>query len=104
MITTGDINKPYEILCIVGTNVSNQNDVENNSGCAGNTSSKVSISTNDMYSKGADKLVSLAKGKGGDAVVNASFEYRIAISGTGNFTKQVKELFCFGTAVKFIDK
>ena len=53
-----------------------------------------------MYNKGAEELVSLAKKKGGNAVICASFEYRIAISGAGKFAKQVKELFCYGTAVK----
>ena len=42
----------------------------------------------------------LAKKKGGDAVVYATFDYRIAVKGTGNLAKQVKELFCYGTAVK----
>jgi uncharacterized protein YbjQ (UPF0145 family) len=103
MITTGDINKSYDILGIVGTHVSNQDEVTNKGGCGGNTNSTVSVTTNEMYSKGAEDLVSLAKGKGGNAVVYASFEYRIAISGTGNLSKQVKELFCYGTAIKFTD-
>lgn len=100
MITTGDINQKYTIIGIVGTTVNNQDTVQNEGGCGGNSTSEVSVDTNAMYNKGAEELVSLAKKKGGNAVICASFEYRIAISGSGKFAKQVKELFCYGTAVK----
>ena len=61
----------------------------------------VSVGTEAMYEKGANELFSLSKNKGGDAVIFANFEYRIALSGSGETAKQVQELFCYGTAVKF---
>ena len=91
MITTGDINQKYTIIGIVGTTVNNQDTVKNEGGCGGNATSEVSVDTNAMYNKGADELVRLAKAKGGNAVVHANFEYRIAISGAGKFAKQLKE-------------
>ena len=100
MISTGDIkDKKYSILGVVGTVVNNQASAQTSS-CGGSVESKVDTDTNTMYNKGADELLRLAEAKGGDAVIYASFEYRIAITGTGQFSKQVKELFCYGTAVK----
>jgi uncharacterized protein YbjQ (UPF0145 family) len=53
-----------------------------------------------MYQKGASELLKLSSEKGGDAVIYANFEYRIAIKGSGTTAKQVNELFCYGTSVK----
>jgi len=104
MITTGDIkDKQYKILGVVGTTVSNQDSVEAKGGCAGATKTDITVDTNSMYGKGANELLSLASAKGGDAVVYANFEFRIAIKGVGNTAKQVTELFCYGTAVKLSD-
>ena len=101
MISTGDIKeKNYKILGIVGTTVNNQTSVQGKGGCGGKTTTEVSVDTNSMYQKGADELLKLSKEKGGDAVIYANFEYRIAVKGTGNLAKQVNELFCYGTAVK----
>ena len=49
---------------------------------------------------GAEELLRLSTKKGGDAVIYANFEYRIATTGTGRGLKHVKELFCYGTCVK----
>ena len=103
MVSTGDINKKYKIIGIVGSNINNQEaatEAGGCGGCGGPVSTEVSISTEQTYEKAAETLLELAKQKGGDAIIYATFEYRIAVSGTGNFTKQVKELFCYGTAVK----
>lgn len=102
MVCTGDIkDKKYEIVDIVGALVDDQSSVET-SGCMGKNSTSVSVDANAMYSKGAQALLEAAKAKGGDAVIHASFEYRVAVKGTGQLASQVKELFCYGTAVKFV--
>ena len=106
MVSTGDIkDKKYKVLGIVGAVVNDQavvNKQAETASCGGPVNTKVLVSTdpNTMYNKGADKPLDLAKEKGGDAVIYASFEYRIALSGAGQLAKQVKELFCYGTAVK----
>jgi len=101
MISTGDIkDKKYTILGIVGTHVSNQDKIEGKSGCIGASTTDITVDTNSMYGKGANELVSLASAKGGNAVIYANFEFRVAVKGVGNSAKQVTELFCYGTAVK----
>jgi len=106
MVSTGDINNKYQIIGVVGSTINNQEDstaAGGCGGCGGPVATTVTISTEETYEKAAEKLLELAKAKGGDAIIYATFDYRIAISGTGNFTKQVKELFCYGTAVKITD-
>jgi len=100
MVSTGDLKQNYEVLGIVAANVDDQNTVAGKGGCGGATITSVTVDANTTYQKGADRLLELAKKKGGDAVVYATFDYRIAIKGAGNLAKQVKELFCYGTAVK----
>jgi len=101
MISTGDIKeKNYTVLGIVGATVSNQDSVEAKGGCFGKSETDITVDTNSMYQKGANELLQLSLSKGGDAVVYANFEYRIAIKGSGQLAKQVNELFCYGTAVK----
>jgi len=101
MISTGDIKeKKYTVLGIVGTTVSDQDSVQAKGGCFGKSKTDITVDTNSMYQKGANELLQLSLSKGGDAVVYANFEYRIAIKGSGQLAKQVNELFCYGTAVK----
>jgi hypothetical protein len=101
MISTGDIKeKKYKILGIVGAVVNNQATEEKEGFFGIKYDSEIDIDTNSMYEMGASELLKLSANKGGDAVIFASFEYRIAIQGTGNLAKQVKELFCYGTSVK----
>lgn len=100
MVTTGDLKQNYDVLGIVGATVDDQNSVEGKAGCGGATTTTISVDANTTYQKGAERLMELSREKGGDAVVYATFDYRIAIKGAGNLAKQVKELFCYGTAVK----
>ena len=100
MVCTGDIkDKKYEIVDIVGALVDDQSSVET-SGCMGKNSTSVSVDANAMYL--VARLLKASKAKGGDAVIHASFEYHVAVKGTGQLASQVKELFCYGTAVKFV--
>ena len=102
MVCTGDIKeKKYEILDVVGALVNDQESVETK-GCMGSNETKVSVDANAMYSKGAQALFEAAQAKGGDAVIHASFDYRMAVKKSGQNVSQVKELFCYGTAVKFV--
>ena len=102
MVCTGDIKeKKYEILDVVGALVNDQASVET-SGCMGENATNVSVDAHAMYSKGAQALLAAAQAKGGDAVTHASFEYRVAVKGTGQLASHIKELFCYGTAVKFV--
>jgi len=101
MISTGDIKeKNYKIIGIIGAIVNNQT-VQEKKGMFGIKYAEVTdIDTNSMYQMGAEELLRLSTKKGGDAVIYANFEYRIATTGTGRGLKQVKELFCYGTCVK----
>lgn len=96
MVTTGDLKQDYTVLGIVGATVDDQNPVEAKGGCGGSSTTSVTIDANTTYQKGAERLLALAMEKGGDAVIYATFDYRIAVKAA----KQVKELFCYGTAVK----
>ena len=102
MVCTGDIKKEYEILGIVGTTINDQSTLSqpNPFGCGGAVQTEVAVSASETYTRAEQALLQQAQIKGGDAVIYATFDYRIAISGSGNLTKQVKELFCYGTAVK----
>lgn len=101
MISTGDIKKNYEVIGVVATLVDDQAEIAGKGGCGGVTSTTVTEDANRTYKKGAQQLLELAKAEGGNAVIYAVFDYRIAVRGSGNLAKQVKELFCYGTAVKF---
>lgn len=102
MVCTGDIKeKKYEILGVVGALVDDQESAET-TGCMGSAETVVSVDANAVYSKGAQALVEKAQVKGGDAVIYASFDYRMAVKKSGQSVSQVKELFCYGTAVKFV--
>ena len=104
MVSTGDIkDKKYEVIGVVATIVNDLETVEvETASCGGKqkTSTIVATDANAMYNKGADELLVLAKAKGGNAVVYANFDYRIALTVTGEAAMQTKELFCYGTAVK----
>ena len=79
MISTGDIKeKNYKIIGIIGAIVNNQT-VQEKKGMFGIKYAEVTdIDTNSMYQMGAEELLRLSTKKGGDAVIYANFEYRIA--------------------------
>ena len=53
------------------------------------------------YARGEALLLRQAKTRGGNGVFFARFDYRIAVQTLGKTSRQVQELFCYGTAVKF---
>ena len=89
LITTGDINEDYEIIDAIFA----------------------LDSCKESFFKGADPNQAFDKVKeglrkkcfelGGHAVINCQFEYRVAVA-TGAFggSKQVIEIFAYGTAVR----
>ena len=124
LVSTGDIPNKYSIIGIVGARVDNTDSTITKApscgGCGGgNTTARIYVSTDTTYKRGADALLAAAKDKGGNAVVFARFEHRIAIemlSDAGGAVKkifdktasdskasQVLELLCSGTAVKVED-
>jgi uncharacterized protein YbjQ (UPF0145 family) len=100
MLSTGNINKPYEIIGLVGGVVDNQEGVAAQGGCAGETTTHISHDLSTTYARGETLLLGKAAERGGNAVIFAKFDYRIAVSKVGAAVKQVQELYCYGTAVK----
>ena len=121
MLSTGNIEKKYSTLGLVGCTVNNKTAESGDGagGCSGGPTAAY-VSTEELYSMAEKELLALANKKGGDGVVYANFQYRIAVeqvadavggvmkafgSKTASSTQaqQVIELFCYGTAVKFDD-
>ena len=110
-VTTGPAaTDNYRIIGIVGVSVDNK-DAQNVTptgcqlgGCGGPTVVRVYVSIPETYQRGAKALLVRARSMGGDAVIHAQFEYRMAIETLGMGkqarTNQVFELMCVGTAVK----
>ena len=117
-------NVKYTTLGIVGTKVDNTDSVtENHAGCNGcggcgahSTNTRVYLSIEETYNRAASELLKLAKARGGNAVINASFEHRVSVEALqtmANITNlldifknktetefnQVFELMSYGTAV-----
>lgn len=88
LITTGDLKEDYEIIDAI---------------FAIDSCSQTLFNGADA-SKAFDKTKSALRAKcnslGGHAVINCQFEYRIAMSQKGFGTKQVIEIFSYGTAVR----
>jgi uncharacterized protein YbjQ (UPF0145 family) len=112
-------NVKYTTLGIVGTQVDNTDSVTGNySGCKGcggcgahSTNTRVYVSIEETYNRAAKELLKLAKNRGGNAVINASFEHRVSVEAlqtvaniifknkTETEFNQVFELVGYGTAV-----
>ena len=124
VVSTGDISGDYSTLGVVGVHVDNKDSetqaAEGCGGCGGPTEVRVYVTIEQTYQRGADALLSAAKAKGGNAVIFAKFEHRIALETLANaggniaamlgqkdakntVTNQVVELFCYGTAVSIDD-
>lgn len=89
LITTGDIHEDYEIIDAVFALDSSQEALFK------------SADPNKAFDKVKNGLRRKAEELGGHAVINCQFEYRIAASpGAFGTTKQVIEIFAYGTAVR----
>lgn len=89
LITTGDIHDDYEVIDAVFALDSCQATLFHGA------------DPNKAFDKVKDALRRKANELGGHAVINCQFEYRVAVaSGTFGGTKQVIEIFAYGTAVR----
>ncbi len=89
LITTGDIHEDYEIIDAVFALDSCQQGFF------------TGADPNKAFDKVKDALRIKAASLGGHAVINCQFEYRVATtSGAFGGSKQVIEIFAYGTAVR----
>lgn len=88
LITTGDINEDYEIIdAIFALDSCTEGFFK-------------SADSNKAFDKVKDGLRKKASELGGHAVFNCQFEYRVAVSQGLMGSKQVIEIFAYGTAVR----
>lgn len=88
LITTGDLKEDYEVIdAIFAVDASS----------AGFFSG---ADPNKAFTKVKDLLRTNCEKVGGHAVINCQFEYRVALNQKGFGTKQVIEIFAYGTAVR----
>ena len=121
MLSTGNIEKKYSTLGLVGCTVNNKISVENEGagGCLGGPTATF-LSNEELYLKAEKELLALANQKGGNGVIYANFQYRICVeqvadavggvmkafgskSASATTAQQVIQLWCYGTAVKIGD-
>ena len=89
LITTGDIHEDYEIIDAVFALDSCQESLF------------TVADPNKAFDKVKEGLRKKAASLGGHAVINCQFEYRVAVSsGVFGGSKQVIEIFAYGTAVR----
>ena len=89
LITTGDIHEDYEIIDAVFALDSCQQGFF------------TGADPNKAFDKVKEGLRKKAASLGGHAVINCQFEYRVAVSSGGfGSSKQVIEIFAYGTAVR----
>lgn len=91
ILSTGDINRNYEILSTVFAIDSHQGGFFK------------AINPAAAFTGVNEQLKTACKGLGGDAVICCLFEYRNALADGLMGKKQAIEIFAYGTAVKFID-
>ena len=88
--STGDIDQSYQIIDTI----------------FGLDSHKAGYFSNADPNKAFDgvkkQLIDRCKKLKGDAVVNCQFEYRVAVDSGLFGSKQVVEIFAYGTAVRFV--
>ena len=119
VVSTGDLKTEYSVIGVVGAHVDNTDSepsAEGCGGCGGPTNTRVYVTISATYERGRQALLEKAIASGGNAVIFARFEHRIALEtladpagavgklfgqkGSDTKTSQVTELFCYGTAVK----
>jgi len=96
LVTTGDVKETYEILDAIFAL-----DFHKESWFGGGADPA------KAFDKVKEKLRTVCKNMGGDAVINCQFQYRVASTqdlsnAIFGGAKQVMEIFAYGTAVKFI--
>jgi len=87
-LSTGDLKEPYDIIDVVFAY-----------GSSGEGFLKTANPI-EAYGKVADQLRERAAKVGANGIVNASFDYRMAVGSGCSSGKQVFEVFAYVTAVK----
>lgn len=88
LITTGDIKEDYEIIDAIFALDSCKEGF------------LTGADPNKAFEKVKECLRTKAEELGGHAVINCQFEYRVALSQGLTGSKQVIEIFAYGTAVR----
>lgn len=88
LITTGDIKEDYEIIDAIFAMDSCQEKIFSGA------------DPNQAFDKVKDGLRKKASELGGHAVINCQFQYRVAVTQGFGGSKQVIEIFAYGTAVR----
>ena len=88
LITTGDIKEDYEVIDAIFALDSCTEGILKGA------------DPNQAFDKVKDGLRKKANELGGHAVINCQFEYRVAVSQGLMGSKQVIEIFAYGTAVR----
>ncbi len=89
--STGDLGHPYHVLDTIFAIDSNKEGFISGA------------DPNVAFNAVKEQLRKKCAAIGGDAVIYCQFQYRVAIGSGLTGTKQVVEIFAYGTAVKFID-
>lgn len=90
IISTGGINKDYEIIDAIFAMDSHKEGF------------LMAADPNKAFEGVKQQLSSRCRALGGDAVINCEFEYRVAVGDGLMSKKQVMEIFAYGTVVKLI--
>ena len=88
LVTTGDIKEDYEIIDAIFAFDSCEAGFFRGA------------DPNKAFDKVKEGLRKKASDLGGHAVINCQFEYRVAVNSSGFGSKQVIEIFAYGTTVR----
>lgn len=88
IISTGDLKQDYTIIDTLFAMDSSKGGV------------LFSANPGEAFKGVKAQLVKACKAAGGNAIINCQFEYRVAVSQGLMGSKQVFEIFAYGTAVK----
>lgn len=89
-ISTGNINERYQIIDTIFAVDSHKEGLLK------------AADPNKAFEKVKQNLKEKCKKLGGDAVINCEFEYRVAVGSGLIGSKQVMEIFAYGTAIKLV--
>lgn len=89
--STGDIGRPYKVIDTIFAIDSNKEGLL--SGADPNTA----------FNGVKNQLRKKCAAMGGDAVIFCQFQYRVAVDSGLTGSKQVVEIFAYGTAVQFLN-
>lgn len=89
-VSTGDLGHPYHVIDSIFAICSSTEGIFSG------------VDLNGAFNGVKERLRQNCAAVGGDAVIYAQFEYRVAVNSGFGGSKQVIEFFAYGTAVKFL--